>query len=178
MTELTKDQVNEYLNTDFARRVSGFENYIITCTGNLYKLSDIKYKKITATKKNTGYLESRISFENKTKYALIHRLVAQAFIPNLDDLPQVNHKNEIKTDNRVDNLEWCTAKYNMNYGTARERSTAKQSKAIIQIDIRGNIIKYWDSIQEAGRNGFDASNICACLKGRLNRHRGFKWRYA
>ena len=69
----------------------------------------------------SGYLRVGM-YKNKTfKYYLIHRLVAQAFLPNPDNLPQVNHKDEDKSNNRVDNLEWCDRSYNMNYGTVQQR---------------------------------------------------------
>lgn len=68
-----------------------------------------------------GYLKVVFSKNGIVKKYLVHRLVAQAFIPNPDNLPQVNHKDEDKTNNMVDNLEWCTAKYNINYGTSKER---------------------------------------------------------
>ena len=69
-----------------------------------------------------GYLFVILSCNGKSKTINVHRLVAQAFIPNFDNLPMVNHKNEDKSNNRVDNLEWCNSKYNNNYGTARIRA--------------------------------------------------------
>lgn len=76
-----------------------------------------------------GYLVVCLCKNRKQKMYYIHRLVAEAFIPNPDSLPQVNHKDENKTNNRLDNLEWCSAKYNTNYATANERriKTLKQN---------------------------------------------------
>ena len=74
------------------------------------------------------YMEVNLSKNNKVTHYLIHRLVAQAFIPNPNNLPQVNHKDENRENNRVDNLEWCTAEYNTNYGTRALRQGISSGK--------------------------------------------------
>lgn len=69
---------------------------------------------------HNGYFRVHLRKDGKLKTFKIHRLVAEAFIPNPDNLPQINHKDEDKTNNRVDNLEWCSARYNCNYGGRNE----------------------------------------------------------
>lgn len=83
-------------------------------------------------------------------HLVVHRLVAQAFIPNPNNLPQVNHKDEDKTNNCVDNLEWCTNKYNCNYGNHIENIVKKTRMPIYSIDEDGNI-EYFDGVREAIR---------------------------
>lgn len=121
-------------------------------------------------KTKTGYYQ--VSIERK-RYK-IHRLVALAFIPNPDGLPQINHKNEIKTDNRADNLEWCTCKYNVNYGTAIERRSKKRGKPVMCIET-GNI---FESCKAAGREmNLDFSHIAKCCREILPQHKGFHFKF-
>ena len=116
----------------------------------------------------------------------IHRLVAKAFIPNPNNYPCVNHKDEIKANNHMDNLEWCTYKYNSNYGTAIERRVLhqdwdsiarKQAIQVEQLDKDGNVIKVWPSMIECERQtGMRAVSISRCCGGYLKTYRGYKWR--
>lgn len=100
--------------------IPNFEGkYAITEKGEVWSY---KHKKYLKPKIMNGY--SRVDLvdkENKVHQCNIHRLVALTFLPNPDDLPCVNHKDEVRTNNHVDNLEWCTYKYNSNYGSASEK---------------------------------------------------------
>lgn len=77
-----------------------------------------------------GYVKVYLCKNNKVKFLSIHRLIAEAFIPNPNNLPQINHKDENKANNKIENLEWCTCKYNINYGTRtkRQKETIKKRK--------------------------------------------------
>lgn len=109
--------------------VDGYEGeYRVSTLGRVYsydRLSRqnhfIKGKYITPNKLRTGYLMVRLYGKRGFKTITLHRLVAQTFIPNPDNLPEVNHKDENKANNCVDNLEWCTSKYNKHYGTCTQR---------------------------------------------------------
>lgn len=124
------------------------------------------------------------------KHYLVHRLVANAFLDNPNNLPHINHKNEDKTDNRVENLEWCDAFYNTHYGTAISRRAAKQinrkdcSKAVNQYSITGEFIKKYESASEAEREtGVRKTNISRCCRGLVKtagtrNNTKYIWRYA
>ena len=133
-----------------------------------------------------GYLRVGLWKNEKSKWFYVHRLVAEAFLPNPDNLPEINHKSENKTQNNVDNLEWCNRKYNCNYGTRIERSAekhkgvfnTKRSKSILQYDLEGNFINEWPSTMEIERQlGCCNSHISACCRGKRKTAYGFKWQY-
>lgn len=114
----------------------------------------------------------------------VHRLVAEAFIPNPKNLPEVNHKDECKTNNCVENLEWISHIDNTRYGTAISRRAAKQyngktSKKIAQYTRDGELVRIFPSLHEAGRNGYGESNICMCAKNNQIRPSayGYVWKY-
>lgn len=129
-----------------------------------------------------GYYEAHLHMNGKRKAYLLHRLVASAFIHNPDNLPEVNHKDENPSNNCADNLEWCTSKYNANYGTRNERCFHKyQQKPINQLSLNGEFIKRWNGIGEAAKSlGIDDSHIIrVCQKKKRSISAGgYKWEYA
>jgi hypothetical protein len=130
-----------------------------------------------------GYVQVELYRKGQRKNILVHRLVAETFIPNPLNLPQVNHKDENPKNNAVDNLEWCTQKYNLNYGTCPARIAAKLlngpcAKAVFQYDKFGNLIKEWPSTIEIQRQtGFAQSNISDCCLGKRKSANGYIWRF-
>lgn len=98
-----------------------------------------------------GYKKASLYKNGIYKNCQVHRLVAEAFIPNPDNLPQVNHKDENPSNNKVSNLEWCSCKYNVNYGTGTERQVAKRSKSVLCYDLKGNYLSEYKSTAEAAR---------------------------
>lgn len=105
---------------------------------------------------------------NKSRARLVHRVVAEAFIPNPNNLPFINHKDFNPSNNRVENLEWCTAKYNVNYSIDNILASIKKNicKPVIQLDMDGNEVGRFGSIEEASR----ATGICAAnISGVVNK---------
>ena len=124
-----------------------------------------------------GYVYANILDGEKPKLMSVHRLVAKAFLENKYNLPQINHKNEIKTDNRIENLEWCTPEYNVNYGNSLKNRAMKLQKPVYQIDATTDKIVFeWSSATQAAEVlGIHQSSISSCVNGRLNTAGGFKW---
>lgn len=130
-----------------------------------------------------GYCRVRLfNSDGKAKHYAVHRLVAQAFIGNPEGY-EVNHRNEIKTDNRVENLEIVTSKDNCNYGTRNKRLSEKNTankalwcKGVIQKDKDGNIIAEYDSRLDAERKtGINNRHISQCCNGSRQTANGYIW---
>ena len=165
----------------------GFPNYSVTDDGRVFSLNYNRegYKREMKPQKDiNGYNRMELSIEGKRKKFKVHRLVSLAFIPNPDNLPEVNHKDECKTNNNVSNLEWCSKSYNINYGTRNERCCEKQlnrkdqSKPVKQFTKDGIFIKEYPSMHEAKRQtGYDFSFISRCCRGRTKSAYGYIWRY-
>lgn len=160
------------------RDIEGYPNYQVSSEGRVKSLKYGKEKILKNIKNNTGYLSVNLCKEGKIKHYLIHRLVAYAFMNNPDNLPQVNHKDENKTNNRVENLEYCDSRYNTNFGTRNEKIAERKTKRILQFTLDGELVRKWDSITQVERElGFYDGYISSCCKGKHKSAYGFKWHY-
>ena len=133
-----------------------------------------------------GYLCVKLqNNKNKTMFK-VHRLVAKTFIPNPDDLPQINHINGIKNNNNMHNLEWCNCSYNVKeafrLGLSKKGKHHYNRKRVIQYDLNGNFIKLWDcmidAINELNLRKSSWSSISQCCKGKRKSAYGYIWKYA
>ena len=143
--------------------------YAVTPEGEVYSYKSKKF--LTPYTDGNGYLKVKLFKDNEEKQYYIHRLVSEAYIPNLDNLPEINHKDENKTNNCLQNLEWCDHKYNINYGTRNE----KLKKPILQYDLDGNFVREWPSATDVGKEV--RNNIYMCLKGNHKTAYGYFWKY-
>ncbi|WP_277407911.1 NUMOD4 domain-containing protein [Lacrimispora xylanisolvens] len=154
------------------REIKGYEGfYSISNLGNVKNL--ITGKILNPALKSNGYLSVDLRYE-RPKTVSIHRLVAEAFIQNPLGLPYVNHKDEFKTNNRVENLEWCTAKYNANYGCG----ALVKNTPVLQFDMNGKFVKVWTSIKEAATTlGIKYQGISRVCRGERKSSGGYIWKY-
>ena len=162
--------------------IPGYEGlYEISNYGRVrsYKRSS-KGKILSPCKDGSGYLFVILCKDGKTKLRRMHRLVAEAFIPNPNNFPQVNHMDECKENNYFGNLEWCSPAYNISYGTRTRRMAEKNSKPVVQLDKKGNFISEFESLTEASKiTDIVISSICCCCnhKPGYKLAGGFLWIY-
>lgn len=171
------------------RSIEGYLGYEVSNLGNVrsclntqHKITN-KWKILSPRLDRRGYLFVNLYDENHNMKSIkIHRIVAMEFIPNPYGYKQINHKDENKLNNKVSNLEWCDAKYNVNYGSSHLRSCLSRricnTKAILQYDLNNNLLREFYSISEASRVlDISMGSILDCLKGRTNKSRKFIFRY-
>ena len=164
------------------RQIRGFPNYLISNYGRVKSLErDYKYGShkdiILKPGYRRGYEKVTLFLNGKRYVKATHRLVAEAFISNPNNLPVINHKDENKLNNRVDNLEWCTPKYNSHYGNCRQKISKNVSRKVEQLTKNGELIKVWDSMTKASESlNINISQISYCCKNTRFSAGGYKWR--
>lgn len=169
---------------EYWRPVVGLEDkYLVSNYGRIYSLKRNQIRKIRID--SNGYCY----FAYRNHLYLIHRLLGIAFLPNPNNLPQINHKDENKANNFVwvnedgsidlekSNLEWCSRTYNMNFGTRTERANSKKCKPILQLSLDGILIREWNSVKEASDClGKIYGNISGCVNNRWKTAYGYIWK--
>lgn len=177
------------MNREIWQQIKGFEGfYSVSNKGNVKhdkttkRIGTGNYAReehfIKHRINNKGYAIVDLYKGNKRSQLLVHRLVAIAFLDNPNNYKVVNHKDENPLNNSVENLEWCTQKYNMNYGTCPTRIGNANSKSVLQLDKNGLVIKKFNSIIEAKRQtGISYGYISDVLHGRRKTAGGFVWQY-
>lgn len=169
-------------------RVKSLERKVRTTNNGTDCLKYIKERILKPKINRGGYKVVLLYNGGKRKYITIHRLVAMAFISNPNNYPQINHKDENKENNTVENLEWCDSKYNINYGTRIERISKarkgikqpthlveKRYKKIHQYTLNGELVKVWDSVKEAQK--VYNTHIADCARGERKTSCGYIWKY-
>ena len=178
------------------RDIKGYEGlYQVSNTGKVKSLGNGKSnnsnnnkERILKGKEDKGYLKVNLYKDGKRKSYLVHVLVATAFLENPEGYTELNHKDEDKTNNCVENLEYCSRSYNVNYGTRNKKAgkrisekntnNPKLSKPVIGINKISGLIVEFPSNREASRQlGINSSSICSCLKGRKKSAGEFYWIY-
>lgn len=169
------------------RDIKGYPDYMVSDEGQVYSMKSNRL--LTASKHVGDYRVVSLSRDKKKHTLLIHRLVYETFVGSVPKGMQVNHKDEDKSNNRLDNLELLTPKENSNYGTRNQRiveSNRQWRKArrkmfgrpVLQYNRDGVLIRRWEAIAEAEKQGFCKTGIGRCCRGDMKTYKGYRWEYA
>lgn len=172
-----------------AVKIKESPDYYVTDTGCLYSRKNGRFRKLKLKPTHDGYFLARFQKTGKERIVLgIHRLVAQTFIPNPDNKPEVNHKDGNKANNNVSNLEWVTHGENIKHSydflgrkhgmLGRKGKNSSYSKKIQQIKDNKVIAEFWGCFEAERITGVFAPNIWACLKNKRKTAGGYLWQYA
>lgn len=151
--------------------IPGFEgHYAATSCGRIWSHKSQKFLKPTSN--GAGYLVVNLSKEGKIYRFYVHRLVGLTYLPNPDNLPQINHKDENKQNNNINNIEWCDCQYNINYGEHNKKSSESRKQPVYCVELD----RVFDSAKQAGEElGISRANISSCLAGRRLSVGGYHW---
>ncbi|HWR30605.1 MAG TPA: NUMOD4 domain-containing protein [Negativicutes bacterium] len=155
--------------------IKGYEGlYQVSNLGNVRSLKNCI---VLVGAKNTQYKTVSLCRNGVCVTNFRHRLVAEAFIPNLLNKRQVNHKDGNKHNNNVENLEWVTHKENMKHAYENNMRDFKEARPVLQYDLSGDLVNEYKTIHDAEKAGFNHSHIISCCVGRRNEHGGYVWIY-
>jgi hypothetical protein len=164
-----------------------FPNYYIDIDGCVYSKKNYGLKKLQGAIKPNGYVKVCFRKDGKNCNALVHRLVAETFISNPENKPYVNHKNGIKTDNRVENLEWVTDSENKyhSYRVLKNKGPwagkfgkdSQRAKIVLQIKDGEVIAEFYGTYEAMRKTGIHNSQICECCNGKHKTAHGYQWKY-
>ena len=172
--------------TEIWKSVCGYDGvYEVSNLGNVRNVNwrGLGYRNLALVRDKDGYLVVTLCRNGLQRVTRVHRMVANAFIDNPYNKPQVNHKDEDKTNNRIDNLEWVSSHENNNSGTRNSRISKSKlnanCKRILQLEKNGELLKEWVSISEVYRQfGYDTGLISKCCMGKKKSAYGYLWKYA
>lgn len=159
------------LGNEIWKDIPGYEG--LYQVSNLGRVKSLNYnhtgkpKILKQTKNKNGYYGLGLWKNGEGVYKRVNRLVAETFIPNPLNLPQVNHKNLDRTDNRVDNLEWITCKDNIRYSNSKK----------VACYYGDNLVKIYESTHEPEEDGFKQSNVYFCCVGKLKKYKGYTFKF-
>jgi len=173
---------------EYWKDIEGYEgNYQVSSTGKIRSVQRIVKRgnnfkpvceRLLRYRVNKGYAYVVLSLRGKTRTVWIHKVVASTFIPNPNNFPCVNHKDENKLNNCVENLEWCTWSYNNSYNDLRIRASISKRKPIIQYTKDNEFIREWSYAKEASDSlGINKRAIYACCNGSIKSSGGYIWKW-